>query len=127
MGRRSDQHNSGLRGMRPSDAGKQQEVTQQKGNTQESSKDAYYDGLPDHSSLHMVFLLLLLASQCSSVTWGHKIFHTLTAVLRKSESYVLKRLLSTLPISPGSLPLQCGSYVLLAQGLCLLELLQLGA
>jgi hypothetical protein len=43
MGRRSDQHNSGLRGMRPSDAGEQQKNTQQKGNTQESSKDAYHD------------------------------------------------------------------------------------
>jgi hypothetical protein len=69
MARRSDQHNAGLRGMRPSDAGEQQEHTQQKGNTQESSKDASHDDLPDHSSLHMVFLLLLLASQCSSVTW----------------------------------------------------------
>ena len=38
-----------------------------------------------------------------------------TAVLRKIELYVLKRLLSTLPISPGSLPLQFSSYVLLAR------------
>jgi len=60
MGRRSDKHNSGLRGMRSNDAGEQQENTQQKGNTQESSKDAYHDSLPDHSSLHLVFLLLLL-------------------------------------------------------------------
>ena len=59
--------------MRPSDAGEQQENTQQKGNTQESSKDAYHDGLPDHYSIHIVFLLVLLASQCSSVTWGHNI------------------------------------------------------
>jgi hypothetical protein len=127
MGRRSDKHNSGLRGMRPSDAGKLQEHTQQKGNTQESSKDASHDGLPDHDSIHLVFLLLLLASQCSSVTWGHKMFHTITAVLRKSESYVLKRLLSPLPISAGSLPLQFGSYVLPERSLCLLELLQLCA
>src|SRR6266702_1388935 len=69
MGRRSDKHNSGLRGLRPSDAGEQQENTQQKGNTQESSKDAYHDGLPDHYSIHIVFLLLLLASQCSNVTF----------------------------------------------------------
>jgi hypothetical protein len=62
--------------MRPSDAGEQQEDTQQKDNTQESSKDAYHDGLPDHYAIHIVFLLLLLASQCSNVTWGHNIFHT---------------------------------------------------
>jgi hypothetical protein len=54
MGRRSDQHHSGLRGMHPSNAGKQQEKTQQKGNTQENSKDAYHDSLPDHSSIHIV-------------------------------------------------------------------------
>jgi len=83
MGRRSDQHNSGLRGMRPCDAGKQQEHTQQKGNTQESSKDASHDGLPDHFSIHIVFLLLLLASQCSSVTWGHNMFHTHFPELRQ--------------------------------------------
>jgi hypothetical protein len=62
MRRRSDQHNAGLRGMRPSDVGEHQEHTQHKGNTQESSKDASDDGMPNHSSLHLVFLLLLLAS-----------------------------------------------------------------
>ena len=69
MGRRSDQHYSGLRGMCPSDAGKQQEHTQQKGNTQENSKDAYHDGLPYRYFLHILFLLLLLSSQGSSVTF----------------------------------------------------------
>ncbi len=73
MVRRSDKHDSGLRGMRPSDAGEQQENTQQKDNTQENSKDAYHDGLPDHYSIHLVFLLLLLASQpdmlLSHVLW----------------------------------------------------------
>ena len=59
MGRRSDKHNSGLRGMRPSDAGEQQENTQQQGNTHESAKDASHDGLPDHYALHLVFLFLM--------------------------------------------------------------------
>jgi hypothetical protein len=54
MERRSDQHHSGLQGLRPSDAGKQQENTQQRGNTHESSKDASNDGLPDHHSIHIV-------------------------------------------------------------------------
>jgi len=48
--------------MRPSDAGEQQEHTQQKSNKEESSKDASRDGLPDHYAIHLVFLLLLLAS-----------------------------------------------------------------
>jgi hypothetical protein len=40
--------------MHPSAAGKQQEHTQQKGNTHESSKDAYHDSLPDHYAFHIV-------------------------------------------------------------------------
>ncbi len=57
--RRSDQHQTALRGMRSSDAAEYQGNAYQKRNTQDCEKAAYYYGLPDHYAVHIVLLVLL--------------------------------------------------------------------
>ncbi len=57
--RRSDQHQTALRGMRSSDAAEYQGDAYQKRNTQDCDKAAYYYGLPDHYAVHIVLPVLL--------------------------------------------------------------------